>query len=305
MDRIAEFIALASRLAPVSGVHSTSISRLDLIRAEQTTTDLLAVYEASLCLIIQGAKTVTLGGETLFYDASSYLVVSVDLPILGRIVEASPEAPYLCAKIGLDQKIIAELLIADDAPLPTSEDRALAVYPSDPELIDAALRLVRLLEQPQSIATLAPLIEREILYRLLSSPYGATLRRIAVGENRIGKVSRAVAWIRERYRAPFRVDEVAEAAGMSTSSLHEHFKAVTTMTPLEFQKQLRLHEARRLMLSEGANAGTAGFAVGYESPSQFSREYRRLFGAPPRQDIERLLIAGEFLTTIEPTAASL
>ena len=164
----------------------------------------------------------------------------------------------------------------------------LAVYPGDPDLIDAACRLVRLLDRPGTIDALAPLIEREILYRLLTGPHGPMLRHVATAGSHLNQDSRAIAAIRQRFDRHIRIEEVAAAAGMSPSSLHAHFKAITRMTPLEYQKQLRLQEARRLMLVGGATAGTAGFAVGYESPSQFSREYRRLFGAPPRQDIERL-----------------
>lgn len=164
----------------------------------------------------------------------------------------------------------------------------LGVYPSDPDLIDAACRLVGLLDRPETIRALAPLIEREILYRLLTGPHGPMLRHVATAGSQLNQVSRAIAAIRRRFDTPIRIEEVAAEAGMSPSSLHAHFKAITRMTPLEYQKQLRLQEARRLMLVGGVTAGSAGFAVGYESPSQFSREYRPLFGAPPRQDIERL-----------------
>lgn len=170
-------------------------------------------------------------------------------------------------------------------------DRFLPSIPANPDLTDAACRLVKLLDRQESIATLAPLIEREILYRLITGPHGAMLRHIATAGSHLNQVTRAIAAIRKRYDTQLRIEDVAAEAGMSTSSLYAHFKAITRMTPLDYQKQLRLQEARRLMLTGGRSAGSAGFAVGYGSPSQFSREYRRLFGAPPRQDIERLQAA--------------
>ena len=281
------------RHAPKSGISDTAVRRLSLIRANHRSAPVPAVYEASLCLIAQGAKRVSIGDHSVTYDASRYLLVSVDLPLVGHVIEASAEAPYLCCKIDLDQAILADMLTSEASAV-RHDLPALAVYPGDPNLIDAACRLVGLLDRPESIAALAPLIEREILYRLLTGPHGVMLRYIASADSHLHQVTRAIAKIRGAFDTQLRVDEIAAAAGMSPSSLHAHFKAVTRMTPLEYQKQLRLQEARRLMLAGRTNAGAAGFAVGYESPSQFSREYRRLFGAPPRQDIERLKTEGGF-----------
>lgn len=288
MENIAALAALIMRHAPESGMAGTAIPGLSLIRVDQPTVPVPAVYEASLCLIAQGAKRVSLGDHSVVYDASRYLLVSVDLPLVGHVIEASARAPYLCCKIDLDLAALAELIVAEGGTAPKSDLPALAVYPGDPDLTDAACRLVRLLERPDTIPALAPLIQREILYRLLTGPHGAMLRHMAAADSHLNQISRAIVRIRQRFREPLRIEEIAGAAGMSASSLHAHFKAITRVTPLEYQKQLRLQEARRLMLAEGANAGTAGFAVGYESQSQFSREYRRLFGAPPRQDIDRL-----------------
>ena len=273
----------------------TAMRCLSLIRADRPTVPVPAVYEASLCLIAQGAKRVSLGDQSLVYDAAHYLLVSVDLPLVGHVTEASPDAPYLCCKIDLDQAALPDLILADAVPSRPAGLPALAVYPGDPDLVDAACRLVKLLDRPESIPVLAPLIEREILYRLLTGPHGAMLRHIAAADSRLNQVTRAIAKIRARFHEQLRIDEIAAAAGMSPSSLHAHFKAVTRMTPLEYQKQLRLQEARRLMLAEGISAGNAGFAVGYDSQSQFSREYHRLFGAPPRRDIERLQAAPDYL----------
>jgi AraC-like DNA-binding protein len=277
---------------------STPIHRLSLFRADEPTAPLPAVYDASLCIIAQGAKRVSLGEQSLVYDAAHYLLVSVDLPLVGHVIEADGDAPYLCCKIDIDQAMLAELLLVEGRRAPKANLPVLAVYRSDDDLIDAACRLIRLLDRPDSIPALAPLIEREILYRLLTGPHGPALRYMAVADSHLNQVSRAIAAIRTGFDQPLRIRDIAAAAGMSPSSLHEHFKAVTRMTPLEYQKQLRLQEARRLMLSGGTTASGAGFAVGYESPSQFNREYARLFGAPPRRDIEQLQLSGNLLTPV-------
>ncbi len=299
MDSISKLAALIAQYSPESGMAGTAVPRLSLIRADRPTEPVPSVYEASLCLIAQGSKRVSLGEHSVIYDAARYLLVSVDLPLVGHVIDASPEEPYLCCKIDFDQSALVDLILATGGTSSrTAEMPALAVYPSDPDLVDAVCRLVKLLSQPEAISTLAPLIEREILYRLLIGPHGPTLRNMAVADSHLSQISRAIAKIRGGFHEQIRIAEIAAAAGMSPSSLQAHFKAVTRMTPLEYQKQLRLQEARRLMLAQGASAGTAGFAVGYDSQSQFSREYRRLFGAPPRRDIERLQIAENYVAAV-------
>jgi AraC-like DNA-binding protein len=298
MDRITDLAALIARHVSRTGMADTPVPRLSLFRADAPTVPLPAVYEASLCLIAQGAKRVSLGEQTLVYDAAHSLLVSVDLPLVGHVTVADPAAPYLCCKIDLDQAALTELILAEDHRPARADAPALAVHPIDDELIDAACRLVRLLDRPGSIRALAPLIEREILYRLLVGPHGPALRTMAAADSHLNQVGRAIATIRSRFDQRLRISDIASAAGMSASSLHHHFRAVTRMTPLEYQKQLRLQEARRLMLSGGATAGNAGFSVGYDSPSQFSREYARLFGAPPRRDIARLQVSGDLLTPV-------
>jgi len=298
MDKINELATSIMRHTPKSGMAATAVPRLSLIRADRPTEPVPSVYEASLCLIAQGSKRVSLGDHSVIYDASRYLLVSVDLPLVGHVIDASAERPYLCCKIDLDLAALADLMLTERARGPKADLPVLAVYPGDPDLTDAACRLVKLLDRPESIATLGPLIEREILYRLLNGPHGPMLRHMAAADSHLGQVSRAIARIRRGYHEALRIDEIAAAAGMSASSLHAHFKAVTRMTPLEYQKHLRLQEARRLMLTQGASAGTAGFAVGYDSQSQFSREYSRLFGAPPRRDIERLQAAPDYVEAI-------
>jgi len=296
MDRTAQLAPVVARHAPRTGTYDTALRCLSLFRADEPTLPIPSVYAASLCLIAQGRKRVSIGSHSLVYDASHYLIVSVDLPLTGHIIEASADEPYLCCQINLDLAVLADLIVGSRSDGATALSPVLAVYPIDPDLVDAVCRLVKLLDQPESIPALAPLIEREILYRLLIGPHGPTLRHLAVVDTHLNQVSRAIARIHAGFREQLRIRDIAAAAGMSESALHEHFKAITRLTPLEYQKQLRLQEARRLMLAQGASAGAAGFAVGYESPSQFSREYRRLFGAPPRQDVDRMQMGQDYLS---------
>lgn len=295
MTSTIEMAQLIARHAAHPGMAPSCIPGLWLIRADQPSMPLPTVYDPSLCIIVQGAKTVAIGERVLHYDPSRYLIASIDLALVGTVVSASEEQPYLCCKIDLDPAVIADLITAEGATLPSGDPPALAVHPSDPALLDAACRLLRLLETPQAIPALAPLIQREILYRLLTGPHGTMLRNAASGDSHLGQISRAIAFIRANMGAQLRIADVADAARMSVSSLHQHFKTVTGLTPLQYQKQLRLQQARNLMLSEGLTAGAAGFAVGYDSPSQFSREYRRLFGAPPKADMARLERTGQAL----------
>lgn len=298
MSKHSELAAHIARHVGRTGMIDTAMTRLSLFRADEPTQPLPAVYEASLCLIAQGSKCVSLADQSVTYDAEHYLLVSLDLPLIGYVTQASPDAPYLCAKIDIDQSALVDLIMAEGERAPKANLPALAIYRSDDDLVDAACRLVSLLDRPADIPALAPLIEREILYRLLTGPHGPTLRYMAVADSHLNQVSRAIRTIRSAFDQRLRIEEIAATAGMSPSSLHQHFKAVTRMTPLEHQKQLRLQEARRLMQTEGSTAGSAGFAVGYDSPSQFSREYARLFGAPPRQDLMRLQDSGNILTPL-------
>jgi AraC-like DNA-binding protein len=285
MNNTTEMAQIIARHAKQDGIEQSRIAGLWLIRADRPSVPTPTVYDPSLCIIVQGAKTVAVGGRSLHYDASHYLIASVDLPLVGHVVRASREQPYLSCKIDLDPAVIAEVVTTEFTALPQGDPPALAVHPSDPALLDTACRLLRLLDDPQAIPALAPLVQREILYRLLTGPHGTMLRHAASGDSHLGQISRAIAFIRGQMTERLRIAEVAFAARMSLSSLHQHFKAVTGLTPLQYQKQLRLQQARHLMLAGGMAAGAAGYAVGYDSPSQFSREYRRLFGAPPRADV--------------------
>jgi AraC-like DNA-binding protein len=231
-----------------------------------------------------------LGSQVFEYDPAKYLVVAVDAPIVGQVTEATPEMPYLCLRLDLDPALLGQLMLEAGISAAPGEpvSRSVQLSTVTPELVDAMVRLVRLLEQPKDIGVLAPLAEREILYRLLLGEQGERLKQIAVAESRVQQINRAIGWIKNNFREPFRIETVAAEARMSPSALHAHFKAVTAMSPLQYQKQMRLQEARRLILSNAADAATAGHSVGYDSPSQFSREYARTFGLPPIRDIARM-----------------
>ena len=212
----------------------------------------------------------------------------------GQVIDATPQQPYLSLKLDIDPALISSL-IADAGPigLPSpAANRALFVDRLDPPMLDALIRLLRLLDTPRDAAMLAPLAVREIFYRLLRSPQGHRLREIVMADSQSHRVARAIEWINRHYAEPLRIEDLAREVNLSSSTLHHRFKAVTALSPLQYQKQLRLQEARRLMLSEGLEAASASFRVGYESPSQFSREYSRLFGAPPLRDMNRLRNAG-------------
>ena len=282
----AELVSLVTRHATSDGTHATAIPALHLLRASAPAQRLPAVYEPGLVLVVQGRKQATLGHEVLNYDPLHCLVVSVTMLPHGQVIEASPERPYLCLRLRLDARELAALAL--EAPAPpapaVSATRGLNVARVSAPLLDAVLRLVRLLNAPQHAPVLAPLVQREIFYRVLTGELGPRLRALSAADSHTQRIGRAIELLKQRFAEPIRVEEVAQAAAMSASSLHQHFKQVTAMSPLQYQKLLRLHHARQLMLVDGLDAAAAGHRVGYESPSQFSREYRRQFGAPPKAD---------------------
>lgn len=229
------------------------------------------------------------GQQVFTYDPAKHLVISVDVPIVSHVTEASPEKPYLCLRLDLDPVAIAAMLLETGQPAgPPASGAGFGLGSTTPEVLDAAARLVRLLDSPHDAPFLAPLAEREILYRLLQGELGGRLREIASPDSRLAQVNRAISWIKANFDRPFSMETLAAEARMSASALHEHFKAITALSPLQYQKQLRLQQARRLILAGSLDAASAGHQVGYESPSQFSREYARLFGAPPMRDVARL-----------------
>lgn len=289
-QRQQELAALIQRFTPGQGLFQTAIGPLTLIRFDQPTPMARGVHKPAMCIIAQGRKEVTLAGESFVYDALNFLVVSVTLPITGGVTEACPEKPYLCLRVDLDPAEITRM-ISDAGPvgLPARPaSRGMYVDRIDASLLDTVLRLTRLLDTPRDIAMLAPLALREIYYRLLHSQQGQQLIEIAMADSQSHRITRAVEWLNCNFDQPLRIEDLARVANLSVSALHHRFKAVTAMSPLQYQKQLRLQEAQRLMMSEGLEVAAAGYRVGYESPSQFSREYRRLFGAPPLKDLARL-----------------
>lgn len=290
MADVQELAALIEQYTDTDGAHETPIPRVFVHRASHVSEPLHTVYEPALCIVAQGRKHAMVGDYIFNYDAANYLVVSVDVPIVSQIMEASPSAPFLCLRINLEPAVIGAMMLETNTPQCERDQpgRAIAVSTLTDELIDAAVRLMRLLATPKDIPILAPLAEREILYRILQGEQTTQLSHIAFAESKLQQVNRAIGWIKRNFREPFSIDLLASEANMSPSALHQHFKTVTEMSPLQYQKQLRLQEARRLILTQSIDAATAGHTVGYESPSQFSREYSRLFGAPPVRDIARL-----------------
>ncbi|MBL8549662.1 MAG: AraC family transcriptional regulator [Hyphomonadaceae bacterium] len=287
-DDLARLRALAARHADGLG-RSTAIPGLSLNAATEPTTPQLGVLQPMVCLILQGAKQVRLGAHTLRYDSANYLLAALEGPASGCIIEATPERPYLSLSIALDRDALAELAPDTQSPAALDDDdgAAFVVSPITPPLVSAAARLAGLIETPHDIPVLAPLFTRELYYRLMQGPRGNVLRQIARADSRLSQVRRAIAWIRDNFDQTIRVETLAELAGMSPASFHRHFKTATAMSPLAFQKSLRLQHARRLLASS-QEVARVGYTVGYESASQFSREYARLFGMPPARDALRL-----------------
>jgi AraC-like DNA-binding protein len=276
-----------------NGFHQTGIERLEFQRESAAPVCLHGVSTPIFAILLQGKKQVLLGEETYSYGASQYLVVSIDLPMSGFVVEATPDRPYLGFKLDLDLHQLCDIITAQTKPIaskPENSVRGLFVSTADTSLLDCALRLTKLLDTPQDIPILAPLIIHEIYYRLLMGEQGEAVRQIATLGSKMQRIAEVIQVIKTDLNRSMRVEDLADRANMA-SSFHHHFKQVTSMSPLQYQKQLRLLEARRLMLAENSTATIAADRVGYESTSQFSREYSRMFGAPPMGDIKRLRIA--------------
>lgn len=287
----ASLAASVARWAPADQPPvSTAIAALKLFQQTAPSEPVSCMYDPSVTLIVRGRKRVLLGEDIYLYDAGELLIASVDLPAIGQIVDACPEHSFLALTMKLDQRVMSELILEGSLRPPRSEptERGMAVGQATVPLYQAFQRLVDLLDTPDAIGVLAPLIQREILYRLMVSEQGTRLWQIASMGSQGQRIARAIDWLKAHAADELRVDQLAALVQMSTSTFHHHFRALTAMSPLQFQKNLRLHEARRLMLAEQMDASTAAFRVGYESPSQFGREYSRLFGAPPLRDIASL-----------------
>jgi len=285
-EELAERIA---RAIPEDGAVEL-LKGLHLNRSSTPAGPLYGVSRPSFCVIAQGSKEVMLGDSRYRYDPAHYLLTTVELPVVGQVLEASPEQPYLSLRLELDPALVGSVMVEAGQLSARSQGdvRALAVSPLDTELLDATVRLLRLLDSPAEERILRPLITREIVYRLLRGDQGNRLRHLALLGGHTDRIAEAVERLRRDFNQPLRIDSLAREMGMSVSGFHHHFKAVTAMSPLQFQKQIRLQEARRILLGESLDAASAGYRVGYDDASQFSREYKRMFGQPPLRDVERL-----------------
>ncbi len=287
MEALAELRTLIARHAHSDG--RTALTDVLLSVFHQQTEPMLHVYQPTFALVAQGAKRAVLGDRVYDYGTGQYLVVTIDLPLVSQVIHASANTPFMGVGMVLKPVAIASLLI-ETAPhfRAPGELPGLATSNAAADLIDPVVRLLRLLDRPDDILVLQPMIEREILWRLLAGEQGAMLRQIGLADSHLSQISHAIRWIRAHYTETLRIEELASLAAMSVSSFHRHFRAVTAMSPLQYQKQIRLQEARARLLTEGNDIASVGYEVGYDSPSQFSREYSRLFGAPPGRDIARL-----------------
>ena len=265
----------------------TGLPRVAMVRAEACSDQ---VYEPTLHLVLQGNKMLSIGDEILHFEPATYFVIPVELPVIAQVcteLRDHPDSPYLALSLTLDAAVISTLLSDLCDTRLAQGASAFSVTAATPELIDAWLRMMRLVDRPQEAALLAPMIEREILFRALQGPHGNMLRQIARADSHLSQVRRAIDWIRTHFTEPFHVEPLASKAGMSVAAFYRHFKAVTAMTPIQYQKRLRLLKARRQLLFEPHDAASVAFSVGYESASQFSREYARMFGMPPLRDVAR------------------
>jgi AraC-like DNA-binding protein len=295
-NRYQEIASIAARFATGEGDVQTSIEGLGISRRTTPSAPCHGSYRPCFAMVIQGAKSVQLGTDTINYGAGHYLLTSLDLPVTWQVVEASSEVPHFCITLAINRERLLHLLslsTVQRTATPHAGQRGIVVNSATPELLDAAVRLLRLLDRPSDIPAMAPLIEQEILYRILTGPAGDQLIDMVMADSQGHRIARAISWLRENFARTLRIEELAEHVNMSVSSFHHHFKSITAMTPVQYQKQIRLHEARRLMLIERLDAGTAGHRVGYQSPSQFSREYSRLYGLSPARDVDAVLNAAE------------
>jgi AraC-like DNA-binding protein len=285
LDEIRRRIAAHARPDLRTSIDGLLLSTVDTVEPDHSLTEPLLVVMA------QGGKRLLLGDQVFEYGPGQCLVVTTDLPVTGHFLRASRRAPALAMGLTLRPTAVAALLMREPTPRwsrTAADPTALATGDAGPELLDAAARLLRLLDSPTDAAVLAPLVEQEILWRLLTGPYGAVVRQIGLADSSLSHVDRAIRWIRDNYAEPVRIADLARLAGMSPSAFHRHFRAVTAMSPMQFQKRIRLQEARALLVANAGDVAGVGHLVGYESPTQFSREYRRLFGAPPGQDAASL-----------------
>jgi AraC-like DNA-binding protein len=296
-ERRAELALKIEARTPGEGDVQTEIAGLRLYRRSVCTECVSAAYEPSLVVNVQGEKYINVGKSTHLMGGTNFLLTSVNLPVMSKVLMATKERPMLALILKLEMPVIREILSQQEftALDQSKEARGMAIGTSSAELLDACCRMVDLLDTPADIPFLGPLVQREVIYRLLTSPQGRNLRAIATLGEQGQRLSKTVEWLRQNYAKPLRVEELAEMARMGVSTLHHQFRSLTAMSPLQYQKQLRLHMARERMVNGGMDAASAAFEVGYESASQFSREYRRFFGMPPMRDVKERLVVGEMV----------
>ncbi|WP_145019725.1 AraC family transcriptional regulator [Paenibacillus sp. Y412MC10] len=289
---LSELSVRLNQLLQTDGLHITEIPSLHMMRATAASEPIHSMYAPSLCFIVQGAKSAALGQEIYHYNPTTYLVTSVHLPIKSEITEASPEVPFIGLHLEFTPDQILDILQHTDLAWPEESEPGSGIFvgKTNSQLLDALLRLVKLFDQPAEIPILAPLITREILFRVLQGEQGHLVKQFAVIGSQAHAIAKAIQLIHRDYSKPLRVEELAKEVNMAASSFHKHFKQVTALSPLQYQKRIRLQEARHLMISEKIGAADAAFQVGYESPSQFSREYARLYGLPPKSDLKQASI---------------
>ena len=287
-----ELVKLVNKYAVVEGENETKINGVNLFRASKIEEPVPSVYGPCLCFIVQGEKRVALDKEVFHYGPAQFLAVSADLPMMNKIMSASESKPYLLLKIDIDPQLLSELLLHTDYSEMSAHktSRAALVGNVDEKIGDSLLRLLRLLDTPREIPVLASQMLREVIYRILLSEYGPRISPVAIKDSNMGRIAKAIQTLKSNIQESIAVEELANLVGMSISSFHTHFKTVTSMSPLQYQKTLRLIEARELMFTSNVDVATAAYAVGYESTSHFSREYSRMFGNPPGRDIKTLKI---------------
>ena len=285
-----ELSAKISRYIENRQEYKTGVSGLTLYRFDEPTQPESNLYEPSICLVAQGSKCVQLGDEKYVYDVDNYLLTSVYLPTVSQVINASQDKPYLCLVLKFNLREMARIMADSSLPAPQSKQshQGIVTGTSTVPLVDAFYRLISLLDTPEDIPFLASVIQTEIIYRLLVGEQGERLRQISSAGSQSNQIAQVLNWLRDNFAEQIGVEDLAKMAAMSVPSFYNHFRAMTSFSPLQYQKQLRLQEARRLMMAENLDASNASFQVGYESPSQFSREYSRLFGAPPKRDIAKL-----------------
>ncbi|KRF51446.1 AraC family transcriptional regulator [Bacillus sp. Soil531] len=285
-----ELAKLIERYSGRDGTHTTAIPSLIFNRRSHVTEPNYSIYKPSLLIVVQGVKEIFLAQERFRYSPADYLVASVHLPATVQVIEASPDVPYLSLTLEFTPSQILEVLRDTEIRVNPKKDAKRGMFLSsvDSSMLNAVIRLARLLDSPKDIPVLAPLFTKEILYRVLQEPHESRLGQIAIEGSYTYRIRKVIEHIMHKYDQSLRIEELADIVNMGISSLHRHFKEVTAMSPIQFQKQLRLQEARHLLLSESTDACKVAFRVGYESPSQFSREYSRMFGLPPKEDIKRL-----------------